>query len=412
MAIFGLNEDIELTIEQKQNESIVPMFESERVNEEVRAYIAGFKWEVTYFHRNITENELVTEYDPNLDPALQSYTRIDNFIINVETPLDSDLTGGNGTIDLTKPVTPNDLFIAKIADGKSVIFVITDVSKADYNNDKVFDVEYITYGEITGLDDPQLTTLLKSTVNEFEFNKDFRKTKTQPFHTKKEVSDKKAFYKVIEDLVTMWSSKFINQDTNFYMCFLTGSTVIYDPQMETFIRETIGLNSLNDRVEIVEISDRKVSILDILVREDIGRGRVNKYLTSLDKGDLSNNPHLFSLDYIQVDEIMDVTKYPVYERINETVNVFFPKVEAEYYIFRKQVYDAILNPSLIIDHVTLTKFEQLVISTMNGDTIKRETIMELYDNVFNLPDEEQFYFIPILVYIIKYYLTTFTINFL
>ena len=412
MAIFGLNEEIELAIEQKQNESIVPMFESERVNEEVRAYIAGYKWEVTYFHRDINESELVTEYDPNLDPALQSYTRIDNFVINVETPLDSELSGGNGIIDLTKPATPNDLFIAKIADGKSVIFVITNVSKLDYNNDKVFNVDYVTYGEITGLDDPQLTTLLKSTVNEFEFNKDFRKTKTQPLYTKKEISDKKAFFKLTEDLVNAWSDRFINQDTNFYMCYKNGNDVIYDPQVETFVRETIGLNNLNDRLEIVEVSDRKVSILDLLVREDIGKGRVNKYLSTLNRDDRSKNPHLFSLDYIQVDEIVDVSKYPVYEKIDETVNVFFPKIEAEHYIFRKQVYDAILNSDLIIDHVTLTKFEQLVVSTMNGDTIRRDTIMELYDNIFSLPDEEQFYFIPILVYIIKYYLTTFTINFI
>jgi hypothetical protein len=412
MAIFGLSEDLDLTIQNKEDKSIVPMFESERVDEEIRSYIAGYKWEVTYFHRNITESDLVTEYDPNLDPALQSYNRIDNFIINVDQPLDQELMNGSGIIDLTEPVNTNDLFIAKISDGKSVIFNITNVEKVDYNNDKVFKVDYSAYGEITGLDDPQLTTLLKSTVNEVTFNKDFRRTKTQPFYTKSEVTDRKTFYKLMNDLISMWSDKFINQDTNFYMCYIQDGSVTYDPQMETFIKDTIGTDSLTDKLEIIEVNDRKVSILDLIVREDIGRARVNKYLSTRDTKDDTVNPYLNSLSYIQVDEILDVSKYSVYEKTDTTINAYFPKVETEHYIFRKQVYDAILNPELIIDHVTHTKFEQLLIATLNGDTIRKETIMELYDNIFDLPDEEQFYFIPILTYIMKYYLTTFTINFL
>jgi len=49
---------------------------------------------------------------------------------------------------------------------------------------------------------------------------------------------------------------------------------------------------------------------------------------------------------------------------------------------------------------------------MNGTTIKQESILEIYDNIFSLDDEEQFYFIPILIYIMKYFITTFTVEFL
>ncbi|RKY71328.1 MAG: hypothetical protein DRP97_02270 [Candidatus Latescibacterota bacterium] len=412
MPIFGITDEIELNIEEKQKESIVPMFETERTNEEVRSYIAGFKWEVTYFHRNITNNELVTEYDPELSPALQDYTRINNFIINVDTPLDSELTAGNGVIDLNAVPNPNDLFIAKVADGKPVIFVITNVTKTDYNNDKVFRVDYITYGEITGLDDPQLTTLLQSTGNEFEFNKSYRVTKTQPLLTKKEVSDKRSLLKVIDDLVNEWSNRFITQDTNFFMGYKDGARLVYDPQMETFIRDVIGLNNLNNRVESVEIEDRTITILDLLIKPDIGGGRIKKYLSTLDTNSRSNNPYLFSLDYLQVDDIIDVIDTSVFERTDEAINIYFPKVETETYIFRKQVYDAILDPESVIDYVSHTKFEQLIISTMDGNVIQKNTLIDMYDHIFNLEQEEQFYYIPILIYIIKYYLNTFTVNFL
>ena len=412
MPIFGLNEEIELNLEEKQDQSIVPMFDSERTNEELRSYIAGYKWEVTYFHRNITEDEFVSEYDANLDPALQEYTRIDNFIINVETPLDSTIAEGSGIIDLGTVPNPNDLFIAKMMDGKPIMFAIRNITKPDYNNEKVFKVEYINMGEITGNDDPYLVTLLKSTVNDYTYNKAYRVTKTQPLLTKKEVSDKKTFFRVIDDLVTFWSNKFITQDTNFYMAFKDGNSTIYDPQMETFIRYTIGINNISDRVETVEVQDRKISILDIFVNDEIGRGRVNRYTNYLDTSDLSKSPYLFSLEYIQVDDIIDVTKYPQFEEINDVINTVFPKVEAESYIFRKDVYNAILNPDMMLNTVTFTKFEQLVIATMNGDTIKKETLLEIYDNIFDIPDEEQFYFIPILIYIIRYYLNTFTVKFI
>jgi len=412
MPIFGISEEVNLNVEEKQNKSIVPMFETERTNEEIRAYIAGYKWEVTYFHRNIDENTYVTEYDPELSPALQSYNRIDNFIINVETPLDSELSSGSGIVDLNEAVNPNDLFIAKIADGKSVIFVITNVRKVDYNNDKVYNVDYEVYGEITGLDDPQLTTLLNSTANEFVFNKDYRKTKTQPLYTKTEVKDKRELYKVMEDLISEWSRKFINQDTNFFMCYKDELSLVYDPQLETFIRDTIGLNNISNRIETVEVVDVKISILDLLVKQDIGRGRVHKYTSELDRTDVSNNPHLFTIDYIQVDDIIDVSRDAVYEETNNIINQYFPELETEHYIFRKQVYDIIFNPTLPLEYGDLTMFEQLLIATMSGGTIDRAMIDTLYEKIFDIGDKEQYYFMPILTYIIKYYLSTFTIEFI
>jgi len=412
MPIFGLNEEIELNLEEKQDQSLVPMFDSERTNEELRSYIAGYKWEVTYFHRNVNEDAFVTQYDPNIDPALQEYTRIDNFVINVETPLDSGIGEGSGIIDLGTVPNPNDIFIAKMMDGKPVMFAIRGITKPDYNNEKVFKVDYINIGEITSNDDPYLVTLLKSTVNDYTYNKKYRVTKTQPLLTRKEVSDKKTLFKVIDDLVTYWSNKFITKDTNFYLAYKDGERTVYDPQMETFIRTTIGINNLSDRIETVEIPDKKISILDLFINENIGKGRVNKYTNFMDTSDRSNNPYLFSLDYIQVDDIIDVAKYPQFEEVNDTINSIFPKIEAESYIFRKSVYEALLTPEMMLNNVTFTKYEQLVIATMNGDTIKKETILEIYDNIFNIPDEEQFYYIPILIYIARYYINTFTVKFI
>lgn len=413
MPIYGLNEEIDLNVKDKENKSIVPMFQSDRPGEELKAYIASYKWEVTYFHRVASNEDMVTQYDPNLDPAIQDYERIDNFIINVDTPLQtgtSDMSG-DGYIDIDTTPNPNDLFIAKIADGKSIIFVITAVDKTDYNREPIYKIEYKLMAEIGGLDDPLLTTIINSTTNEYIYNDKYRIDKTQSIYTKEEKYSRDTMYRNINELVEYWSNKFITNKTNFYMGYVKDNKIVYDPQMETFIRSLIGVNNLNRKVEIVEFDDKKISILDYILDNNIPIKRINRYTSKINMNAISKDPYLFSLSYIQVDKIIDVISNPVTDKVNELINSYFPKVEQQTYIFRKPIYDNIIT-GLDITYDTHSKFEQLFLSMMNGTTIKQESILEIYDNIFSLDDEEQFYFIPILIYIMKYFITTFTVEFL
>jgi len=48
---------------------------------------------------------------------------------------------------------------------------------------------------------------------------------------------------------------------------------------------------------------------------------------------------------------------------------------------------------------------------VTNNTVSKEDIRLVYENIYDLPDEEKFYFIPIFIYILKYYLITFTVKF-
>ena len=414
MAIFGLQEELNLNIEEKENKSITPSFEYDRVNNELKAYIASYKWEVTYFHRNITSDEHLTQFDPDLDPSLQDYNRIDDFELKVDNPItgDTNYFTGSAFLDADFIPNPNDVFIAKILDGKSILFQVRSVEKNDYNNDRIFKILFELYAEIAGEDDPIIVTLLNSTVNEFVYNKDYRKTRTQPLYKKEEVNDRQTFYKILNGLMESWNRDFINPDTNFFIGYKRGNSVVYDPQLETFIRDTIGMDNLNPKVEIVELEDKKISILDYIIKENIAKTRIEKFLYYTYPGDVYKDPYLFSLAYIQVDEFVDVNREAVLPPVNEIVDDYFPKVEDETYVFRKSVYDELLNPDFNLNNITYTKFEQTIIAMMNGSPIDKKILANLTERVYNLEDRERFYFIPILIYVIKYYLTTFTVSFL
>ena len=49
---------------------------------------------------------------------------------------------------------------------------------------------------------------------------------------------------------------------------------------------------------------------------------------------------------------------------------------------------------------------------LTGNVITANEITEVYAEIYKLDEIEQFYFIPILNYIIKYYLLTFTIKYI
>ena len=414
MAIFGVEEEIKYNVTHKEDRSIVPMFQSDRVNDKLKAYIVGPKWNVTYFHRNVTNEDFVTQYDPNLDPTLQNYNRLDDFVINVDSPIESGTNDlqGNGYIDGGFIPNPNDIFIAKLLDGKSIIFTIKNVTKTDYNNDTIFHVDYELYAELAGADDPLLVTLLKSTTDEFIYNKDYRKTRTQPIYTKEQYHDRNDLYASINSLLDHYTHTFITPSTNYYLAYMHNNKVTYDAQLFSFIRDTIGINNLPDNLSVVEINDHNISILDLLIAHNPSTSRLHKYLTHVPVRELNNDPYMFSLSYNNVDVYVDVSHKPMLDQVDRLINSYYPKLEQSTYIFRPSVYEEILNPDLNLNSTTYSLFEQLVIATLSGSPITKNNITTLIDNVYQLPEPEQFYYIPILIYIAKYYIATYTVEFL
>ena len=415
MPIFGLSSTVEEEIISKEDTSIVPHFDSDRIDDAILVDLPGLKWSVTYFNRNISNTDLTTQYDPNLDITLQEYNRYNDFIIHVETPLPSgipdDLTG-EGIIDTTFIPTPNDIFLTKLPDGRIAIFTITGISRINYNNKNLFKITYNIYTAISDINDPVYVKILESIDSEFYYNKDFRLENDKPVIDKNEYHIREKYIKRLDKLVQYWSSMFITSNTNYNMGYAIDDHKYFDIHIEKAILSIIGISNLNSSLEVADISTSELSILDYIINTEYLPSRIAKYKTITTKSSYGTNPYLLPILYNSyITDIITVTNEEDTEIVAEdiTLNDIFPKVNNKYYIFRELVYNVINDVS--VDENLLTTYEKTLLNMLNGNLIDINDIDTIYENIYSLPVEESFYFIPIYIYIVRYYLTTFTIKF-
>jgi len=413
MPIYGLKKELEAEIKEKEDRSLVPLFRSEVVDEPVRAFIQGHKWKVTYFHRLINEMVQVTEYDPNLDPTLQDYIRIDNLTLYLQEPLPEgigDDLKGEAIIDIDFIPNPNDLFIAKLIDGKNVIFTIESVERFNYNNDNMFKISFMLYGEYENLEDPLIKKLLESTTEELIYNDEYRQTHTQPLYKKEDFVEREEIFRRIEKMVNLFQETFIIPDHEFYLTYENEhNNIIYDPEMENFIDKVIGYSNLSVELNIVGLKSESLSILDYLIDSNQPTGRIKEFCVENKPARFPINPYLSSLSYSCIDYILELKGSGDYKD-NGIINELYPYLPDGRYIFRKEIYDVIKRDDEI-DTENLTLFEQLVLSMILREPIEFDDLTELYENLHLLNEEHLFYYLPILLLLHKFYVTTFTVPF-
>jgi len=419
MAIFGLDTTIREEIIRKEDSSIVPLMETKRLNEDFLVGLTGYSWEVTYFHRNITNYSLVTQYDPGLDISLQELTRINKTVLKVEDPLpqasENGLTG-SAILDISVIPTYNDIFLTKLPDGRTGLFVVTNITRFNYNQEKIFKIDYELSQAFTDVNDVTLVKILSAVTETFTFNKDYRKDNATPLFSSTDISNRNKVIGYINKLVTFMADKFIIPTTNFYLAYIDNidSKAYYDIHMEQFIKDTIGINNFSPMTETIDLDCTDISILDYIVKTDYLPSRIKRYVNNNSSTSYTSNPYLFSLTYNDIDFVTTVTD------INDTsitsdnaiVNTIFPKISNKNYIFRDVVYDVINGVDISTVVNDLTKFEYLFLNMITGNVITDIIITEVYNEIYKLDDKEQFYFIPILNYIIRYYILTFTVKYI
>lgn len=416
MPIYGISDDIEETIVDKDKTSLVPRFESDTNDVDVPVMLPGFDWTVTYFHRVVVEDNLVTAYDSELDITLQDYVRIDNFLIKVSDPLSTgnvDDISGSGVVDLDITPTPNDLILTKIPDGRTVLLVITDVDILSYSDTRLYTIEYRLHAGLDSIDDPVFTKLLQSTVDRKIYNKDYRIDNTTPLYSEKEVSIRKKFLSNIENLMSVWVDAFISPSTYNYLGYIDDGKLIYDPLMEHFINDIIGISKLPTRTKVLLKSNKSISILDYIVNSNMNKSRIYEYTLKSNVETLNGNPFLMSLLFSGINDIIEVVDIANNEDEERTiVNEYYPKVSSVSYIFSNGVYRVIkdsVSKDILGDDITL--FESVFIDILNGVKVDHNDLLILTEEIYMLDKKEMFYYIPILTYLKKYYLTTFTIKF-
>lgn len=403
-------------IQNKEDTSIVPYFESERSKTILLSALPGLKWSVTYFNREVNDNTLLTEFDATLDITLHSFNRVNNFIIHVEQALPSSITNditGNGIIDCGFKPTFNDIFLTKTPDGRVLLFEITSVSRVSYNSNNIFNIDYKVRSILDSINDEVLTSLTNSTNNVFYYNKNFRLDNTPDMYSSNDVDTRKIFTDRISKLEDTWCKIAINDKTNYVIGYRnTNGVLVYDCALKSFVYDTIGVTKLTHMLEEINIPKTSFSILDFIKNPDIGIETIYRYKTFLSSSSYGKRPILNPMTRNGIGYSVNLTNIlPVDIEAQDILNSVYPKIDNKNYIFRDVVY-SILEDSEYVPEVTLTTFENVILDMCNGNILSVTDINTLYTELFKLPDIEMFYYMPILSYIIKYYLLTFTVEFI
>ena len=405
-------------IEQKEDDSLVPLYHSDRVGEELLVTLPGYRWTVTYFHRIVDEMALVTTYDPQLNPTLQDYTRVNDLTIYVEEALgsgSSDNLAGSGIIDLNIIPNPNDLFVTKLPDGRSVIYAITSVTRINYNNEGLFRIAYELFQEVSDVNEPVFTKLMVSTTTILNYNPDYRVTHTKSLYTDDELVLRDKLTASITRLAEYWTNTFITPKTYYKMGYRgADGYLVFDPKLEDFIVSVLGISVLPSRTELLRVKDDRISILDFIINDNISFNRVEQLVTSIPSAELGSNPYLAPVFYSNVDKITRVSTIPddsVAAPVIDPAGDFTP-INDEYYLFSTYVYRIIGGEDGTPWETLLSKFDVVFLDTMLGRIPDIDVIDELYVKLYELDTVEQFYFMPIMMYIMRYYAITFTVKFI
>lgn len=185
--------------------------------------------------------------------------------------------------------------------------------------------------------------------------------------------------------------------------------------MFNFIRKSIGFSYFRNAPERVNIKDPNFTLLDYLLDLKLPKLSISENVKINPKGDKSNvinvSPYLDNTIFTTIDLIVDTTDDDVTYKDNGEINDLFPYIPDGKYIFRKEIYD-IVKREESVDIKDLTKYEKVFLYFINREPIEYQELVDLYENLHTLPTKELFYFVPVLISMLNWYVTTFSVPFI
>lgn len=226
------------------------------------AYISGRTWVVDYYSKVIDKNDEMTGQDTTIPDPLMQYRRIWSMELKVQQDLtqpSQDGTSNEMTLQGSAHVYPflvpqeGDMFTAGVADGRLGIFKVTKVTRFQMFTESVHSIEY----ELLAMNDPvRIQDLTNKTIVTFYFVKDFLLNLQNPLLIKEDYESSKELEVYYYDLIKMYMLQFHSKE-HMTLIVPDQSTIIYDHGLVDFVKTIM---ESNDDVHIQAI--RQLNIAD------------------------------------------------------------------------------------------------------------------------------------------------------
>ncbi len=398
-------------------------------------HIEGSTWTVHYYCQVLTNDSQLSGQQYTVNPVYQQYKLIKNLELKVSSPLQSTQDSTTKTMTLTGTsivypfLIPNegDLFIADIGENQNAVFRVTDSIKKSIFKEACYEISY----GLNTTDNYTIADLNQKVIDTLYYHKDFLTYGQNPIIIKNDHDTLIELNKVYQHLCQQYFKKFFSNE--FKTLILPGQPFsIYDRFLIDYILSTF---TTEDSQEIRFI--RKYGVGDDDVFKTDSLWNVIKYrdvsvLNTCFKtfgivgaNTFSNDPILegfrysgirkiiypadpvLNIDYIQSSRVKildeewitpsNITVPGIMVRainLKDTniVETVHPVTIDKYYVLSKNFYDKTLEMSTL--EYTLWQY-------LTNEDYDKDQLVNTAKKFYEWGVLEQFYYIPILLTLIK-----------
>jgi hypothetical protein len=377
------------------------MFNKDMPLDTLASNISGMDWEVSYFLQIRGINESPKLPDINTSQTVLKYNRVSKLIIKLQSAIDqTDVNEISGEAIINAGFIPNygDPFIATLTGGREAVFVITEVTKNNYNLHNVYKVTFKLHAFLDR-SGTFYNDLVFKTITEYVYDKDHIQDFSAPIILKAEYYEKLDLRRQPNELLNYFMDYMVNSENNV-IAAPTQSSIYIDTMLDGFLTkitnhddnpEFIKLNKVNINLET------KDSVWDVLIKRDISLlKRVERDLGFKYTPNSISAPTARHASYLGINFITDkiTTRLTPEFNINEDASVHdVPVIVTDKYIFSNNFYTQNVSEC--------TKFELLVLQYLRGESIDTD-VLDFFLKEYPLwSREHQYYLIPILILLVK-----------
>lgn len=404
------------------------------------AYLSGSPYTVDYYKQVTSEHNDLREIDPGQPNVYQKYELIHDLEIRVSGPLatsydgDNAITTVNGNGNIYPFLVPNvaDVFISDADDNRKGIFRITSVERKTFNRDSAFYVEYEMVGYVDALG-ALYDDLTSKVIREYHFSKDRLIEGLQPFLKTSDYEQVTSLRDWYQELVQYYFKTFFNR--RYMTLVLPGQHyAIYDHFVVDYLMKIVDSFDVYEMKLIKQIPIDNDTYLQqpqfwhLLLEKDFkALTYCNRHMQVANKKVFNPNGFIHGLyftniDYIVYPETADLTTAVdnkpelmtvSLDMIEDTTNVFgdLSGVISNTYVAATTTYNLIhsvltdssyvLSDAFYTQSTSMSVLEILVKDYLKQQSISLPMLLALCQAYRSWTRLDQFYFIPILLTLIK-----------
>lgn len=406
----------------------------------LQTFVQGSSYTVNYYQQILgSDNELLGQ-DPGKLAVYQQFRKINELIIKLDNSLSSTqntennnfTVTGSGTIHSYITANVGDMFAADVGDGREGIFQITTSEKKSIYQESVYYVNFVLM-YFSQSEPDRFNDLESKVIETLYYIQDFIRFGQDPLLTSQEYHDLRSMTTAYESLINFYVNWFVSDEfKTLIVPKQSGPT--YDPYVTMFF---LSIVSVSDHPAI-----QHIKLLNIQNSNDIKLLTVYKALRDriqfglnlmvgkmglLDAGSFRDNPFYRSIYYTNIDKLV----YPIianhhsddnYSGYKHTpsempltnlaslvqpftpelqVNIdatagntplIWPVLKDEYYVLSEAFYKNLDNKSLL---------EICCKNYLDGKKNQISDVVKIVRTVQGWGQLEQFYYIPIVLLLIK-----------